>query len=332
MKKSDNNFYKSLKHVNFAQLTGPTQSRINHNKNEERIMILSMTGFGRGSASTSKRKISVEIKALNSKQLDLIIKVPNRYRCLEGELRNTVAKEAERGKIETVVSIELTGQEVAAPLNIDLIGQYKKQIEQLAETLGIDTPQDWYATLLRMPDVMKSEDAEISEEEAAAFTNALKEALANMIEFRKDEGEKLYRFFQIKIENIRKLLGEIAPFEESRVAKIRSRLLEQLDKLSGVEVDQGRLEQELIYYIEKLDVTEEKQRLTTHLDYFLQTMGEPKVEDLSPKGKKLGFIAQEMGREINTLGSKSNNAEMQIVVVKMKDELEQIKEQVLNVL
>ena len=291
-----------------------------------------MTGFGRGSASTSARKISVEIKALNSKQLDLIIKLPGRYRCLEGDLRGLVAAGAERGKIETVVSVELTGQEAAAPLNMDLIRQYKNEIEEMAASLGIDPPQDWYSVLLRMPDVMKSEDSEISEEEAGAFISALREAIANMTLFRRDEGAKLYSFFQTKIENIRSLLAEVAPYEESRVAKIRSRLTDQLDKLTGVEVDQGRLEQELIFYIEKLDISEEKQRLATHLDYFLHTMGKADSDDASPKGKKLGFIAQEMGREINTLGSKSNNAEMQIIVVKMKDELEQIKEQVLNVL
>ena len=295
-------------------------------------MILSMTGFGRGSASTPTRKISVEIKALNSKQLDLIMKLPSRYRCLEGDLRSLVAAETDRGKVETVVSMELNDQELAAPLNTDLIRQYKSQIEQLAASLGIEPPQDWYAVLLRMPDVMKSEDSEISEEESQAFMTALREALRNMIDFRRDEGEKLFNFFISKIENIRRLLGEVAPYEESRVAKIKSRLFEQLEKLSGVEIDQGRLEQELIFYIEKLDISEEKQRLSTHLDYFVRTMGAPDSTDLSPRGKKLGFIAQEMGREINTLGSKSNNAEMQIIVVKMKDELEQIKEQVLNVL
>ena len=294
-------------------------------------MILSMTGFGRGSASTRTRKITVDIKALNSKQLDLIIKVPSRYKYLEGELRNGIASKADRGKIEAVAFVELTGQEAVAPLNMDLIAQYKKQIEELANRLGIDTPQDWYGVLLRMPDVMKSEDSEISEDEQKAFFMAFDEALANMMEFRKDEGEKLYRFFLKKIENIRRLLGEVAPHEGNRVAKIKTRLYEQLEKLTGVDIDHGRLEQELIYYIEKLDISEEKQRLEAHLDYFIKTMGAPD-SDMAPKGKKLGFISQEMGREINTLGSKSNHAEMQRIVVMMKDILEQIKEQVLNVL
>lgn len=295
-------------------------------------MILSMTGFGRGSSSTQSRKISVELKALNSKQLDLIIKLPGRYRCLEGQFRNLLARKADRGKIEAIVSAELTGEETAATLNIGLLGQYKLQIEEMGNSLGIGEPDDWYGVLLRMPDVMKSEDAEISQEEEKALKEAEEEAIANMTAFRLDEGRKLYEFFREKIGRIKQLLQEVEPHEESRVAKIKGRLMEQLDKLTGVEVDNGRLEQELIYYIEKLDITEEKQRLTAHLDYFLKTLGGEGNEDAEPKGKKLGFIAQEMGREINTLGSKSNNAEMQIIVVKMKDELEQIKEQVLNVL
>lgn len=291
-----------------------------------------MTGFGRGSATTRSRKITIDIKALNSKQLDLIIKVPNRYKCLEAELRGRMAVEADRGKIEAVATSELTGDEPVVTINHVLIAQYKKQIEELASELSISQPEDWYAVLLKMPDVLKGEDSEISEEEEAAFLAALGEALDNMTSFRKDEGAKLYDFFKAKIENIRELLAEVTQYEEKRVAKIKARLYEQLEKLTGVDIDNGRLEQELIYYIEKLDITEEKQRLEAHLDYFLETMGAPDEAAITPKGKKLGFISQEMGREINTLGSKSNNAEMQIIVVKMKDELEQIKEQVLNVL
>ena len=295
-------------------------------------MILSMTGFGRGTATTTSRKISVEVKALNSKQLDLIIKLPSRYRSLEGTVRNSVAARVERGKIEVVASIEHTGEETTQCINIDLLKTYKVQIEQMAESLGIGCPEDWYSVLLRLPDVMKGEDAELPEEEKAAFEAALGTAIDNMETFRKEEGARLYDFFVAKIDRIRELQREIEPYEEGRVAKIKARIYEQLDKLTGVEIDKGRLEQELIYYIEKLDVSEEKQRLASHLDYFIHTMGPKDSADISPKGKKLGFIAQEMGREINTLGSKSNNAEMQIIVVKMKDELEQIKEQVLNVL
>lgn len=290
-----------------------------------------MTGFGRGSASSSGRVITVEAKALNSKQLDLIIKLPTRYRRLEGWLRNLVAAEGLRGKIEVIVSVELTGQDLSPALNLGIIRQYKAEIEKMDAELGLPAPEDWHSVLLRMPDAMKGEDNELSEEEVGAFESASREAVKAMTGFRKDEGEKLEVFFREKIEMIRSLLNQIAPHEEGRVAKIKNRLYEQLEKLSGVEVDNGRLEQELIYYIEKLDISEEKQRLATHLDYFLLTLDNRGGAEASC-GKKLGFIAQEMGREINTLGSKSNNAEMQIIVVKMKDELEQIKEQVLNVL
>lgn len=294
-------------------------------------MILSMTGFGRGSAATGGRKITVDLKTLNSKQLDLVVKLPNRYRRMEGDLRNRIAERAERGKIEAVVTMELTGEEAASPLNMELLKQYKAQIEEMDRQLGLSDPDDWHSVLLRLPDVMKGDETQIPEPETAAFNEALSQAIDSMIHFRRDEGTKLQEFFTKKIENIRALLAEVEPHEQGRVAKIKARLYDQLAKLSGVEIDNGRLEQELIYYIEKLDITEEKQRLTAHLDYFLQTMNEEESGQGS-KGKKLGFISQEMGREINTLGSKSNNAEMQIIVVKMKDELEQIKEQVLNVL
>lgn len=291
-----------------------------------------MTGFGRGSGSEVSRKINVEVKALNSKQLDLTVKLPNRYRCLEGEIRNIVAATADRGKIEVIATAESTGRGETGVLNLDLLKSYKAQIEEMNEMLGLKEPDDWHALLLRMPDAMKGEETELSDEEREVFLDALRQALDNMTRFREEEGRKLYSFFTAKIENIRALLKEVDPFEESRVAKIKARLYDQLEKLTGVETDAGRLEQELIYYIEKLDITEEKQRLSAHLDYFLKTMGPESYGDITPKGKKLGFISQEMGREINTLGSKSNHAEMQIIVVKMKDELEQIKEQVLNVL
>lgn len=291
-----------------------------------------MTGFGRGSASCTGRIINVEIKALNSKQLDLIIKLPARYRFFEGEFRNLIASRAERGKIEGVISTEQTGVDAVSPFNTELLKFYKHQIELIDAELGIDHPSDWHGVLMRMPDVMKTENQEIGESEQAALTEASMKALDNMLTFRMDEGRKLYRFFREKIENISGLLRDVEPFEESRVEKIKARIHDQLEKLSGVDIDNGRLEQEMIYYIEKLDISEEKQRLAAHLDYFLNTMDGAGNDDFSPKGKKLGFIAQEMGREINTLGSKSNNADMQIIVVKMKDELEQIKEQVLNVL
>lgn len=292
-------------------------------------MILSMTGFGRGSEEIAGKVITNEVKALNSKQLDLTVKLPSRYRRLEGWVRREVAVEALRGKIEMVVSVETTAQQEAGLLNTELIRQYKSEIESLDDALGINHPEDWHSVLLRLPDVLRGEEKELGDSETKAFEEACRRALKRMEDFRRQEGAKLEEFFKGKIEEIRRLLLEVEPHEASRVAKIKARLTEQLDKLTGVEVDAGRLEQELIYYIEKLDINEEKQRLTSHMDYFLATMEDD--SEIS-KGKKLGFIAQEMGREINTLGSKSNNAEMQILVVKMKDELEQIKEQVLNVL
>ena len=293
-------------------------------------MILSMTGFGRGSVSESGRNISVEVKALNSKQFDLMVKLPGRYRCVEGWLRNAVALQACRGKVEVVVTSEICGPEAASSFNLEQLKLYKEEIERLDIELGVEAPTDWHSVLLRLPNVLKGEDDTLSEPEISAFEKAVETALAGMVEFRKEEGEKLEVFFREKISRIRTLLAEVEPHEESRVIKIKSKLMEQLERLSGVEIDRGRLEQELIYYIEKLDISEEKQRLRAHLDYFIKTMDDP--GQVNAKGKKLGFIAQEMGREINTLGSKSNNAEMQIIVVKMKDELEQIKEQVLNVL
>lgn len=295
-------------------------------------MIYSMTGFGRGSAPLKGKKITLELKSLNSKQLDLSVKVPSRYRELEKELRNLLVETLERGKVEAIVTVEHTGEESPQILNKDVIARYKSQIEDLDKDLEIAPPTDWHQVLLRLPDVFKGEDLELTDEEKAAFAKAAGEAAEGVMEFRRQEGEKLMTFFRQKIENIRNLLQEIEPYEEERVPKIRARLQEQLEKLTSIDYDKGRLEQELIFYIERLDVSEEKQRLISHLDYFIQTIGGDEDESQRMKGKKLGFISQEMGREINTLGSKSNNAEMQIIVVKMKDELEQIKEQVLNVL
>lgn len=295
-------------------------------------MILSMTGFGRGSCTAGARVVNVEVKSLNSKQLDIIVKLPARYRTLEGDLRNLVASSVERGKVEIIATVDNSHREEESRFNTELIAQYKREIEQIDVLLGIETPHDWNSILFRLPDAMKGEDQTLGDDEKEAFMEATAAALSCLNTFRKDEGAKLYSFFSDKIQNIRHLLEEVEPYEAGRVAKIKARIQDQLDKLVGVEVDAGRLEQELIYYIEKLDINEEKQRLRAHLDYFMHTMGKQSDETPGPVGKKLGFIAQEMGREINTLGSKSNNAEMQIIVVKMKDELEQIKEQVLNVL
>lgn len=295
-------------------------------------MISSMTGFGRGSAQTSTKRIKVEIKSLNSKQLDLSLRVPSNYRELEVTLRTPLASKLERGKVELTATVENLVEESSTTVNVEVLAAYKAQIEEASRRLSLPEPADWYSVLLRMPEAMKTETVQISEEDEEAFRKACEEALETLIDFRQREGRKLYSFFVSKIARIRQLLDEVTPFEEERVPKIRLRLEEQLERLSSIEYDKGRLEQELIFYIEKLDVTEEKVRLATHLNYFMETLGDETSYPAQGQGKKLGFIAQEMGREINTLGSKANNAGMQKIVVKMKDELEQIKEQVLNVL
>lgn len=296
-------------------------------------MILSMTGFGKGIAESTQRKITIEIKSLNSKQLDLFMRVPPYFRELEIEARNRLMGVLERGKVEISVNVENLQSSSTSSVNIPVIRSYKTQIEELGRDLGLPEPADWYATLMRLPDTLQTRSEELSEIDKEAFFTASEMAAKALTDFRISEGMKLYRFFVKKIENIRNLLADIEPFEQSRVEKIRHKLEEQLDSIPGIDYDKGRLEQELIFYIEKLDVNEEKLRLRSHLDYFLETLGG--IDDSRPdagQGKKLGFISQEMGREINTLGSKSNNADMQRIVVKMKDELEQIKEQVLNVL
>ncbi len=290
-------------------------------------MILSMTGFGRGVSASPAKNITIELKSLNSKQLDLSMRVPQYFREKEVEMRNKIAEVLLRGKVELSVLIENITAETNASINISVLKNYKEQIIKMAEELQIDCPVDWYATLLRLPDALKTESVQVGEEELQALWDALQEALKNMVEFRTHEGEKLEVFFREKIDNIRTLLAQTEPFEADRVPKIRARLEENLSKLGNIDYDKNRLEQELIFYIEKLDVNEEKLRLRSHMNYFIETL-----EGEFGQGKKLGFIAQEMGREINTLGSKSNNAEMQQLVVRMKDELEQIKEQVLNVL
>lgn len=292
-----------------------------------------MTGFGRGIASSSTNKITVDIKSLNSKQLDLTMRVPAGLREAELEARSVIASRLERGKTELCATCEFIGADASVQINTAVLAVYKAQIEKMADELGLPEPADWYSTLLRLPDALRADAGSLGQEDVDAFMAAVTAAADALVDFRISEGRKLYDFFVSKISNISSLLEEIDPYEKERVPRIRERLEEQLSRLSSIEYDKGRLEQELIFYIEKLDVTEEKTRLRAHLNYFLETMGAPEADRQSQgQGKKLGFIAQEMGREINTLGSKSNNAEMQKIVVKMKDELEQIKEQVLNVL
>ncbi len=293
-------------------------------------MILSMTGFGKAVKICNNKKITAEIKSLNSKQLDLAIRLPQSYREIELELRNMVSKSLERGKVDLYIYTETVGNTASANFNIPMLKSYKEQLEIISASLGIPAPQDWYATLLRLPDAIISADAnnaEVSEAEIDAAKGTVNEAINSLIEFRTQEGNRLFLFFKEKINNIRQLLSEVIPYESDRIAKIKKRIQDSLTKLESIEYDHNRFEQEMIFYIEKLDITEEKLRLTNHLDYFIDTL-----DNGHGQGKKLGFISQEMGREINTLGSKSNHAEMQKIVVKMKDELEQIKEQILNVM
>ena len=292
-------------------------------------MIQSMTGYGKAVVTYGDKKINVEVKSLNSKSLDLMVRICPLYREKELEIRQTISKVLERGKVDFSLWIEREATTEAIPINAELMKNYYKQIRDIIATTGIPEPQDIFTTLLKMPDVMtKTEIEELTDEEWATASKAVMQALEQLVAFRRQEGAALHKMLSEKIDNIEALLSSIEPYEKSRVEKIRQRIVDGLSNIPEVDYDKNRLEQELIYYIEKLDISEEKQRLANHLKYFRETMN----EDEHGVGKKLGFIAQEMGREINTTGSKSNQAEMQNIVVKMKDELEQIKEQVLNAL
>lgn len=293
-------------------------------------MILSMTGFGKAVKVFNHKKITVEVKSLNSKQLDAAVRLPQPYRAIELDLRTHMASCLQRGKVDMFVTSESADGVTPMNLNIDQLKQYKQQIELMSQELELPQPADWYQTLLRLPDAFKSEGGsdDVTDDELEAVVQASDEALAALNEFRIQEGHRLEQFFEERIAAIQQIFGEVAQYETSRVDRIKARIIDSLAKLEGVDYDNNRLEQELIFYIEKLDITEEKIRLQNHINYFLETLhaSEP------GQGKKLGFIAQEMGREINTMGSKANQAELQQVVVRMKDQLEQIKEQVLNVL
>lgn len=288
-----------------------------------------MTGFGKAVAVFENKKITAEIKSLNSKQLDLAVRLPQTYRSSELDFRNEVAKSLERGKVDLFIYCEDIESANDHSINIPIVKKYKEQIEAMAKELNLPEPADWYATLLRLPDSIKNDNAaaEISEEEIEVVTGILGKAIEALVEFRTQEGVRLEKFFREKIAMIQSLLNDVAQYEQQRVEKIKARIEDALTKLDNVEFDRNRFEQEMIFYIEKLDINEEKLRLQNHLDYFLKTL-----EDGHGQGKKLGFISQEMGREINTLGSKANQAELQKIVVMMKDQLEQIKEQVLNVM
>ena len=291
-------------------------------------MIQSMTGYGKASAEFQGKKINAEVKSLNSKALDLSTRLAPIYREKEMEVRALIAQTLERGKVEFNLWIEQPETQNAASINGELVANYYKQMTDIAEKYDIDEPEDIWTVLLRMPDVLNKTDIqELTEEEWAVAKSVVEKAIQQLTDFRKQEGMALQKKFEEKLDNIASLLASIESYETSRTEKIRQKLVDALQAIPEVEYDRNRLEQEMIYYIEKLDINEEKQRLTNHLHYFRQTM-----EEGHGQGKKLGFIAQEMGREINTTGSKSNQAEMQNIVVKMKDELEQIKEQVLNVM
>lgn len=288
-----------------------------------------MTGYGKAEIHFNGKKIHAEIKSLNSKNLDLSARIAPIYREKEMEVRKFIAAQLERGKVDFNLWVEKDQASSFLPINQEAVKDYTRQIRAISESNNISFPeQGIWEVLIKLPETMQPNVVEdLTEEEWNAASQAVAEAVGHLVEFRTQEGLALQKKFSEKIDNIERLLGEIEPFEKSRVEKIRQRLTERLEELKGVDYDKNRLEQELIYYIEKLDISEEKQRLANHLKYFRKTM-----ETSHGQGKKLGFIAQEMGREINTTGSKSNQAEMQNIVVKMKDELEQIKEQVLNAL
>ncbi len=286
-----------------------------------------MTGYGKAVAELPHKKLTIEIKSLNSRQFDLFTRIPVIYREKEIGLRNYLSKKLERGKIDLSITVERISKDLSSTIDHTLLKQYHQEITTLAGELQIGVPQDWFQILLRMPDVMKQDVEELDETEWLAIEEAVEKAVDELIRFRAQEGEMLKNLLTEKVTNIRQLLQEIEPYENERIEKVKSRIYDGLATLENKEYDVNRFEQELIYYIEKLDVNEEKALLINHLDYFIETL-----EGQKSQGKKLGFIAQEMGREINTLGSKSNHSDMQRIVVRMKDELEQIKEQILNVL
>ena len=290
-------------------------------------MIQSMTGYGKALVVYNGKKINVEIKSLNSKQLDLTTRIAPLYREKEMDIRQLIAEQVLRGKVDFCIWIEKDESTMATPVNMALMQGYYDQLKSFAEQNQL-SGIDWMQTLVRMPDVLTKTEVEVLDEaEWIVARQGVCEAIQHLVDFRTQEGAALEKKFAEKIDNLEQLLASIEPYEKSKKKKIRSRIVDGLKQIPEAEYDKNRLEQELIYYIEKLDISEEKQRLANHLKYFRETMA-----DKPGQGKKLGFIAQEMGREINTTGSKSNQAEMQNIVVKMKDELEQIKEQVLNAL
>lgn len=290
-------------------------------------MIKSMTGFGKGEAICGDKKFRVELRSLNSKQLDLSVKIPGKYRAAEAEVRNIITRQLQRGKVDCFVSFEAAVADTSAHINVDAFKSYANELRKVCQENGISAEGDALLTaVMRMPDVVTSEEQDVSDDELKAIVDATEQAAAQLDAFRVQEGAILIADLLSRIDLIEKYRHEVEPFEGQRVETIKNRIRENLQKLA-VEVDNNRLEQEMIFYIEKLDITEEKVRLDNHCSYFREVAA---TEDAP--GRKLGFIAQELGREINTMGSKSNEANMQRLVVMMKDELEKIKEQVLNIL
>lgn len=290
-------------------------------------MIKSMTGFGKGEAVYGDKKFRVELRSLNSKQLDLSIKLPGKYRAAEAEVRNIITRELQRGKVDCFISVESAVAETSAHINTEAFKAYADELRRVCTETSLKIDDSALVqSLLRLPDVVTTEEREVSAEEVASIVEAAKSAAAELNAFRVQEGRILIADLLKRIDLIEKYRHEVEPFESARVDTIKNRIRENIEKLQ-LEVDNNRLEQEMIFYIEKLDITEEKVRLDNHCRYFREVASEEEAA-----GRKLGFIAQELGREINTMGSKSNEANMQRLVVKMKDELEKIKEQVLNIL
>ena len=290
-------------------------------------MVKSMTGFGKGEAALRNKKITVEIRSLNSKQLDLSLRLPAVYRQSEYEIRNLIARTIQRGKVDVFVTVESQAVETSARINREVFREYLRQMNDTLSFSGIDAGYDAILpVIMRLPDVVATEAEAISEEAHAALLAAVEAAAAHLDAFREQEGAILIADLLRRVELIEQYKTEVVPFEKARTETVKARILDNLSKLA-VDVDRNRLEQEMIFYLEKLDITEEKVRLTNHCNYFREV-----ASSEEGAGRKLGFIAQEMGREINTMGSKANNSEIQILVVKMKDELEKIKEQVLNIL
>ncbi len=290
-------------------------------------MVKSMTGFGKGEAALRNKKITVEIRSLNSKQLDLSLRLPAVYRQSEYEIRNLIARTIQRGKVDVFVTVESQAVETSARINREVFREYLRQMNDTLSFSGIDAGYDAILpVIMRLPDVVATEAETISEEEHAALLAAVEAAAAHLDAFREQEGAILIADLLRRVELIEQYKTEVVPFEKARTETVKARILDNLSKLA-VDVDRNRLEQEMIFYLEKLDITEEKVRLTNHCNYFREV-----ASSEEGAGRKLGFIAQEMGREINTMGSKANEPNIQILVVKMKDELEKIKEQVLNIL